>query len=165
MAATIDAPAKCELQSVIRFLQAEGRSAAEIHHRMSKVYSENFMSDGSVREWCRKFKEGWTDVHDGGHDNAWPHCANVTKDLLKKFNWEVFDHPPYSPDLAPSDFHLFRELKAWLGGQRFAANDELQDAVKTYPSSLAANFFAEGIEKLVSRYDKCLNRFGGYVEK
>jgi len=95
---------------------------------------------------------------------ARPHCANVTKDL-KKFNWEVFDHPPYSPDLAPSNFHPFRELKAWLGGQRFAANDELQDAVKTYLSSLAANFFAESIQKLVSRYDKCLNRFGDYVEK
>jgi hypothetical protein len=57
--------------------------------------------------------------------------------------------------------HLFRDLKAWLGGQRYAANDELQ----TYLSSLAANFFAEGIEKLVSRYHKCLNRFGDYVEK
>jgi len=66
MAATIDAPAKCESRSVIRFLQAEGRSAAEIHRRMSKMYGENFMSDGSVREWCRKFK-GRTDVHDGGH--------------------------------------------------------------------------------------------------
>ena len=62
MAATIDASAKCELRSVIHFLQAEGRSAAEIHRRMSKVYSENFMSDGSVRE------EGRTYVHDeGGH--------------------------------------------------------------------------------------------------
>ena len=49
MAATIDAPAKCELRSVIRFLQGEGRSAAEIHRRMSKVYGENCMSDGSVR--------------------------------------------------------------------------------------------------------------------
>jgi len=68
MAATIDAPAKCELRSVIRFLQAEGHSAAEIYRRMSKVYGENFMSDGSVREWCRKFKEGQTDFHDeGGH--------------------------------------------------------------------------------------------------
>ena len=35
---------------------------------MSKVYGEIFMSDGSVREWCRKFKEGRTDVHDeDGH--------------------------------------------------------------------------------------------------
>ena len=99
------------------------------------------------------------------HDNARPHCANVTKDFLKKFNGEVFDHPPYNPDLAPSDFHQFRELKAWLGGQRFVANDEPQDAVKTYLSSLAANFFAEGIEKLVSRYDICLKFFGDYVEK
>jgi hypothetical protein len=46
-----------------------------------------------------------------------------------------------------------------------SANDELQNAVKTYLSLLAANFFAEGIEKLVSRYDKCLKRFGDYVEK
>jgi hypothetical protein len=36
---------------------------------------------------------------------------------------------------------------------------------RRYFSSLAANFFAEGIEKLVSRYDECLNRFGDYVEK
>ena len=68
MAATIDAPAKCELRSVIRFLQAEGRTTAEINRRMSKVYGENFMSDGSVRERCRKLKEGRTDVHDeDGH--------------------------------------------------------------------------------------------------
>ena len=99
------------------------------------------------------------------HDNVRPHCANVTKDLLKKFKWEVFGHKPYSLDLAPSDFHLFRELKAWLGGQRFAANDELQDALKTYLSLLAAYFFAEGIEKLVTRYDKCLKHYGDYVEK
>ena len=49
--------------------------------------------------------------------------------------------------------------------QKTVANDEFQDAVKTYLSSQAANFFAEGIEKLVSRYDKCLKRFGDYVEK
>ena len=67
MAATIESPAKCQLRSVISFPQPEGSSAAEIHRRMSKVYGENFMSDGSVREWCRKFK-GRTDVHDeGGH--------------------------------------------------------------------------------------------------
>jgi hypothetical protein len=58
-----------------------------------------------------------------------------------------------------------RDLKACLGGQRYAANDYLQDAVKTYLPSLAANYLAEGTEKLVSRYDKCLNRFGDYVEK
>jgi len=39
------------------------------------------------------------------HDNAWPHSAHVTTALLKKFKWDIFDHPPYSLDFAPSDFH------------------------------------------------------------
>lgn len=44
------------------------------------------------------------------HDNARPHVANTVKNLLEGFNWIIIDHPPYSPDLAPSDFHLFRSL-------------------------------------------------------
>ncbi|GBM19603.1 hypothetical protein AVEN_107283-1 [Araneus ventricosus] len=55
---------KCELRSVIRFLQTEGNSAAEIQRIMSRLYGENVLSDDVVREWCRKFKEGRTDVHD-----------------------------------------------------------------------------------------------------
>ncbi|GBL95933.1 hypothetical protein AVEN_227157-1 [Araneus ventricosus] len=50
------------------------------------------------------------------HDNARPHSAVVTQRLLEQFKWDVSDHP-YSPDLATSDFHLFPELKNWLGGQ------------------------------------------------
>ena len=38
--------------------QAEGHSAAEIHRRLCNVYGKNVMTDGSVREWCRKFEEG-----------------------------------------------------------------------------------------------------------
>jgi hypothetical protein len=46
-----------------------------------------------------------------------------------------------------------------LGGQRYAANDYLQDAVKTYLSSLAANFLAEGTENCVDYlYNFCLNQ-------
>jgi hypothetical protein len=42
--------------------------------------------------------------------------------------WEQFDHPPYSKDLAPSDFHLFLYLKSFLAGQRFH-DDEVKEAV------------------------------------
>jgi hypothetical protein len=38
--------------------------------------------------------------------------------MLQEFGWEVFEHPAYSPDLAPSDFHLFPKLKEFLGGKR-----------------------------------------------
>lgn len=51
MATIIDSLAKCELRNVIRFLQTEGNSVAEIHRIMlCRVYGKNFMSDGVVRE-------------------------------------------------------------------------------------------------------------------
>ena len=40
------------------------------------------------------------------HDNARSHSAAQTQDLITSFRWEQMDHPPYTPDLAPSDFHL-----------------------------------------------------------
>jgi histone-lysine N-methyltransferase SETMAR len=51
------------------------------------------------------------------HDNARPHTATCTSALLKHFNWELFDRPPYSPDLAESDYHLYTYLINWLGSQ------------------------------------------------
>jgi histone-lysine N-methyltransferase SETMAR len=56
------------------------------------------------------------------HDNARPHSANRTRELLRRYHWDVLDHPPYSPDLAPSDFHLFGPLKKYLGRRRFATD-------------------------------------------
>ena len=57
------APASREVRAVIRFLHA-GQRAAEIHRRLFRVYGDNVMSDRCVREWCRKFRDGRTDVHD-----------------------------------------------------------------------------------------------------
>lgn len=99
------------------------------------------------------------------HDNARPHSARRTQDLLSQFKWDVFIHPPYSPDLAPSDYHLFPHMKKWLGSQHFDDDEDLQNAVTGWLRSQAAEFYAEGICKLVKRYDKCLNLHGDYVEK
>ncbi|GFV35017.1 mariner Mos1 transposase [Trichonephila clavipes] len=56
------------------------------------------------------------------HDNTRNHSSRTTRDLIGSFGWEVLDHAPYSHDLAPSDFHLFRYLKHSLGGKRFSDN-------------------------------------------
>ncbi|KAG8282048.1 hypothetical protein J6590_108589 [Homalodisca vitripennis] len=45
------------------------------------------------------------------HDNARPHVSRETQELLTNIGWTVVPHPPYSPDLAPSDYHLFPKLK------------------------------------------------------
>ncbi|GFX41140.1 mariner Mos1 transposase [Trichonephila clavipes] len=99
------------------------------------------------------------------HDNAPPHTAVRTREVLRKFKWDVFKHPPYSPNLAPSDYHLFTTMKKWLGGKHFADDEELKNAVTHWFKSQAPTFYAEGIGKLVQRYDKCLNNGGDYVEK
>ena len=78
--------------------------------------------------------------------------------------WEVLDHPSYNPNLAPSDYHLFTDLEKWLGGQRFDSNDELKSSVADWVSTQERIFYNMGIEKLVPRYDKCLNNGGDYVE-
>jgi transposase len=84
------------------------------------------------------------------HDNALPQTTARTRALLEHFIWELFDHPPYSPDLAPSDYHPFTRtyLKNWLESQRFS-NNELMECVKTWLSSRVANFFDTRIQNLL----------------
>ena len=81
MDTTIAAPASCEVRAVIRFLHAEGHSAAEIHRRLCLVYGDTVMSDNCVREWCRKFRDGCTDVHDEGGQGR---HSIVTDELFQK---------------------------------------------------------------------------------
>ena len=42
------------------------------------------------------------------HDNARPHVGKIVKATLKALGWDVLLHLPYSPDIAPSYYHLFR---------------------------------------------------------
>jgi histone-lysine N-methyltransferase SETMAR len=99
------------------------------------------------------------------HNNVRPHTAPRTNVLTNPFNWAIFDHPPCSPDLPPSGYHLFTKMKVWLTTRRFHTNEELMDGVSNWLHNLAAPFFDERLQKLVSRYDKCLNVDGNYVEK
>jgi len=78
----IAAPASCEVRAVIRFLHT-GQIAAEIHRRLCRVYGDNVMSDSCMREWCRKFRDGCTDVCDeGGQERR----SIVTDELVQKVN-------------------------------------------------------------------------------
>jgi len=43
---------------------------------------------------------------------------------LRDLHYGLLEHPPYSPDLAPSDLYLFPKLKIFLAGQRFSLNQE-----------------------------------------
>ncbi|GFW88301.1 histone-lysine N-methyltransferase SETMAR [Trichonephila clavipes] len=64
------------------------------------------------------------------HDNAPPHVSRVTQMELDKFKWETLDHPPYSLDMLPCNFHVFGPLKKHLKGKRFNSDDILKDTVR-----------------------------------
>ena len=63
------------------------------------------------------------------HDNAQPHTACSTVATIQNLSFECLPHPPYSPALAPSDFHVFGPLKKAMGGKSFRFDKEVQQAV------------------------------------
>jgi len=75
------------------------------------------------------------------------------------------DHPPYSPDLAPSDFHLLVHLKKHVAGKKFDDDDEVKEEVMAWFKEQEADFYDSGIQKLVPRLNKCLDNAGDYFEK
>ena len=58
-------------------------------------------------------------------DNAPCHKSMKTMAKLSELGYKLLPHPPYSPDLAPSDYWLFADLKKMLQGKRFGSNEEV----------------------------------------
>ena len=98
-------------------------------------------------------------------DNARPHTAALTMETIRNLRWDVLPHPAYSPDLAPSDFHLFGPLKDFLGGRKFQSDEEVMAAVQNWTRDQTKNFYERGIKKLPERWKKCIELRGAYVEK
>jgi histone-lysine N-methyltransferase SETMAR len=67
-------------------------------------------------QFTEDIQANWHLLH---HDNARPHTAPAAQERIEKLKWELLEHLPYSPDLAPSDFHLFGLLKKHLSGKTF----------------------------------------------
>ena len=88
------------------------------------------------------------------HDNARPHTSVATRDPIQRLDFSVLSHPPHSPDLAPSDFHLFQKLKEHLKGQRFSCNEEVKSAVRKWVQKQNTYFFKNGFQKLGQRWWK-----------
>jgi len=77
----------------------------------------------------------------------------------------LLEHPPFSPDLAPSDFSLFPKLKPFPPGQRFSSNQEAITAVEGYFADLTKNHYRDWIMAMEHCWNKCISLKGDYVEK
>ena len=97
------------------------------------------------------------------HGNTRPHTAAATKRLLKRFRWEVFDHPSSTRTWLPV---ISISFLVWNGRWRTIFwHNKLQTSVENWLKAQAVVFYDEDIGKVVPRYEKCLRRSAGYVEK
>ncbi|KFM58739.1 Histone-lysine N-methyltransferase SETMAR, partial [Stegodyphus mimosarum] len=100
------------------------------------------------------------------HDNARPHNSSTHSSCFNGIWLAVIYYPPYGPDFAPRDFHVFSQLKKFRStAENFAIDEDLKTSVTYWFHSQAAEFYDRGIQKLIPKYDKYLNSGGGYVEK
>jgi len=83
------------------------------------------------------------------HDNAPPHRVLATQKKLAYLGFQCLDHPPYSPDLAPSDYHLFLGLKKkQLKFRHFSSDAEVIDAAETWLDGQPSECFFEWLAKV-----------------
>jgi histone-lysine N-methyltransferase SETMAR len=88
------------------------------------------------------------------HDNALAHRALETQKKLAYLALQCIDHPPYSPDLAPSGYHLFPVLKEQLNGRNFSSDTEVIAAAETWLAGQLFEFLLSGLQNLEQRAKK-----------
>ena len=97
------------------------------------------------------------------HDNARPHSSLATRKKLIEFFWDVVPHPAYSPDLAPSDYHLFRPLKQSLVGKIFESREDIENHLSDFFQNQDPAFWERGILDLPRRWAKVIEQNGTYL--
>ena len=81
-------------------------------------------------------------------DNTRPHVSLMTRKKLLQLSWEVLIHPPYSPDIAPSGFHLFRSLQNPLNGKNFNSLEDYKRHLEQFFAQKDKKFWKDRIMKL-----------------
>jgi histone-lysine N-methyltransferase SETMAR len=98
-----------------------------------------------LKEKCRrKVTKGFLFLH----DSVPAHQALATQKKLAYLGFQCFHHLPYSPDLAPPDYHLFPGLKKRLKGRRFSSHTEVIAVAETWLDGQTSDFLFEWLEKV-----------------
>jgi len=87
----------------------------------------------------------------------------MTRQKLRELGWEVLMHPPYSPDLTPSDYHLFRSLQNSLDGKTLTDKRAAENHLKKFFVHKPQKFYTDGIIKLPEKWQKVIDNNGQYI--
>ncbi len=97
------------------------------------------------------------------HDNARPHISSATRNKILELGWTTVAHPPYSPDLAPSDYHLFRSLAHHLEEKRFDNDEQVKTCIQAFFDLKPPEFYKRGIHMLPERWRSIVDSNGAYI--
>jgi histone-lysine N-methyltransferase SETMAR len=111
---------------------------------------------------CRSPRDPSIQLH---MDNAPCHRSSRTTAELEAMNVHPVPHPPYSPDLSPSDFFLFGHLKGHLRGFMFPNSDTLMDEVSDFLTRISPTTLHRVFLNWILRCDEVLRTGGEYIAK
>jgi histone-lysine N-methyltransferase SETMAR len=95
-------------------------------------------------------------------DNARPHTSQQTLAKIEELGWTKINQPPYSPDIAPSDYHLFRSMDHFLRDRHFTENDQVRAALEDFFRSKPSKFYTDGIRSMREKWKKVIGNNGNY---
>jgi histone-lysine N-methyltransferase SETMAR len=100
------------------------------------------------------------------HDNAQPYTAKKTQYHVNDLNFDLLEHSPYSPDLAPRDYAIFPSLKKHLRLRIFESRDNLEGEVRrVLMHEIPLRAYVDAIDSLFTRWTQCCRQGAGFVEK
>ncbi|UYV71610.1 Tl [Cordylochernes scorpioides] len=157
---SLSSPAKCELRSVIRFLNEKNNSPVEIHRQLVEVYGEKCMDIKNVRKWCQEFNEGRINVHDEQRSGrpSLPESTVARIDEMVRANRRItLEEIEDGLNEDCSHFSVHKIVSETLGYRKVSAR-----WVDKWLKEAAGEWYNTGITKLVDRMKKVIEHQGDY---
>ncbi len=98
------------------------------------------------------------------HDNASPHGSDFTTCKMRKWGFNLLEHPPNSPDMAPCDFSIFPKMKAKMRGIHYPNVQTLKEETRNILMAFPKSVFDDALHEMVLRWQKCEAVNGEYFE-
>lgn len=96
-------------------------------------------------------------------DNAKVHTAKLSMEKIKEIGLKPMPHPPYSPDISPCDYYLFRNMKSELRLRTYKDKGQIEAAIEEFFDSKEVAWFEKGIDELPERVNNVISLKGGYL--
>ena len=104
----------------------------------------------------------------GPNSSPWQYptiCRTTVLPNLNKLGYKVLPRLPHSPDLLPTNYHFFKHLDSFLQGKHFHNQQDTENVFKEFVESRSTDFFATGINRLFSRWQKCVDCNDSYFDE